>query len=100
MLIVFLGPAEFPIIDVMSQDTAFTAGYFIAQVLMPLHQHRTPLSQDVARPRRNLLLILHDAIPLALSLMNSPNCDAGWKRILLIPLMQQSATFFVLRLKG
>jgi hypothetical protein len=49
MLTVFFSPNGFRIIDVMPQDITFTAKYFIAQVLTPLHQHRMSVLQDAAR---------------------------------------------------
>jgi hypothetical protein len=49
MLTVFFSPAGFLDYKCDAQDITFTAEYFIAQVLTPLHQHRTSLSQDAAR---------------------------------------------------
>jgi histone-lysine N-methyltransferase SETMAR len=54
MFIKGFSPAEFPMIDVMPQDIAFTAEYFIAHVSTPLHQHRMLLSQDATRRKLNL----------------------------------------------
>jgi hypothetical protein len=53
-VMVFFNPNEFAIVDLLPQDTSFTAVYFVNNVILPLAHQYSQQPEDIGRRKLHL----------------------------------------------